>query len=97
MRFIAMLAALGVLSAALPLEAVAQQRQPSPIYIGMKNKTKVSKPRSAAQKQAQKKATKAAAVKIKRSGPSYKQKAAQRKATKASAAKARAKPNKRRA
>jgi len=57
-------------------------------------KPKAAKVRSTAQKQAQRKATKAAAAKMKRSGPSVKQKAVQRKATRASAAKARAKPNK---
>jgi hypothetical protein len=95
MRSIAMVAALGVLFAALPLEAQTPRRDASPVYAGMKGKP--AKQRSNAQRSAQKKATKAAAAKMKRSGPSMKQKAAQKKATKAAAAKAKAKPNKRRA
>jgi hypothetical protein len=96
-RWIAMLAALGVFLAALPLEAAAPKRQISPVYAGKapkgpvaakKTKTiKPAKPRSAAQKSAQKK----------RQGPTIKQREAQRTASRASAAKAKAKPNKRRA
>jgi hypothetical protein len=106
-RWIAMLAALGVFLAALPLEAAAPKRQISPVYAGKapkgpvaakKTKTiKPAKPRSAAQKSAQKKATKAAAAEMKRKGPTIKQREAQRTASRASAAKAKAKPNKRRA
>ena len=105
-NWIAALAAAGVLFAALPTEAFAQQRQVSPIYAGAKGKSyakpkaakaKAKKPRSAKQQAAQKKATKAAAAKMKRSGPTTKQKAAQKKASKAAAAKAKATPNKRRA
>lgn len=108
-KWIAALAALGVLSVSFPLEA--QTRQVSPVYAGLKDskgyksptatkakaKKKPSKPRTAGQKAAQKKATKAAAAKMKRSGPTQKQKSAQKKATKAAAAKAKATPNKRRA
>jgi len=94
-RWIAVLAAMSMLFAALPLEAATPKRNVSPVYAGSKN-YKPAKVRSSAQKSAQKKATKAAAAKMKRSGPSTKQKAAQRKASRASAAKARAKPNKRR-
>lgn len=84
MRWIAVLAALGVLSAALPLEA-AQKRVQSPVYSGAKS-VKSAMPRSAAQKVAQKKATKAAAAKEKWRGPTVKQNQAQKKATKAAAA-----------
>lgn len=106
MRWVAVLAASGVLFAALPLEAATTKRQISPVYAGKapkgpvaakKTKTiKPAKPRSAAQKTAQRKATKAAAAEMKRKGPTVKQREAQRKASRASAAKAKAKPNKRR-
>lgn len=105
-NWIAALAAAGVFFAALPIEALAQSRQVSPIYAGASGKSyakpkstkakKPAKPRTVKQQAAQKKATKAAAAKMKRSGPTTKQKAAQRKATKAAAVKAKAKPNKRR-
>ncbi len=97
-KWIAALAAAGILFAALPLEAATPKRQVSPVYAGKAPKgKKAPSVRSPAQKAAQKKATKAAAAKMKRSGPSYKQKAAQKKASKAAAAKAKATPNKRRA
>jgi hypothetical protein len=85
MRWIAVLAAVGVLFAALPLEAATSQREISPVYAGTKS-AKPAKPRSNAQKSAQKKATKASAGKTKKSGQTKKQKAAQQKATKAAAA-----------
>ena len=68
--------------------AEAAQAQRSPVYKQPK------KPRTAAQKKAQAKATKAAAAKEKARGPTVKQKQAQKKASKAAAAKAKAKPNK---
>ena len=87
-------AALAVmLTAGLGLVAapLAEAAQASPIYAKPK---KTKKPRTVAQKKAQVKATKAAAVKVKQRGPTVKQKQAQKKATKAAAAKAKAKPNK---
>ena len=109
-NWMAALVAAGVFFAALPIEAFAQSRQVSPIYGGassaggksyakpkLAKAKKPAKPRTVKQQAAQKKATKAAAAKMKRSGPTTKQKAAQRKATKAAAVKAKAKPNRRRA
>ena len=81
-------AGLGIVAAPL---AEAAQAKASPIYAKPK---KTKKPRTVAQKKAQVKATKAAAVKVKQRGPTVKQKQAQKKATKAAAAKAKAKPNK---
>lgn len=76
--------------AAAPL-AEAAQAKASPIYD---KAAKPKKPRTVAQKKAQAKATKAAAAKEKRRGPTMKQKQAQKKASKAAATKAKAKPNK---
>jgi hypothetical protein len=98
-KWIAALAAVGMLFSAIPLEAATgPKRNISPVY-SKPPKTKVAKlpkQRSKAQKAAQAKASKAAAAEMWRKGPTVKQREAQRKATRASAAKAKAKPNKRR-
>jgi hypothetical protein len=57
MRTIAVVATLGILAAALPLQAQETKRAPSPVYYGMKNPPKAVKPRAAAQKKKQAKAT----------------------------------------
>lgn len=86
----ALLVFAGLGLAVLPAAAEAASKA-SPVYAQPK------KARTAAQKQAQSKATKAAAAKEKQRGPTAKQKQAQKKASKAAAAKAKATPNKRRA
>jgi hypothetical protein len=60
---VAALAALGVLTAALPLEAATQKREPSPVYYGMRNAPPTVKARAAKYKPAKKPAKTQAAKK----------------------------------
>jgi hypothetical protein len=54
MKLVAALVALGVMTAALPLEAATPNRDPSPVYFGMRNAPPAAKARAAKYKPAKK-------------------------------------------
>jgi hypothetical protein len=80
MKLVAVLAAFGMLTAALPLEAATQpKRDPSPVYFGMRNPPPAVKARAAKYKPAKKPAKSQAAKKTKKAKKALKPAAAKAK------------------